>query len=255
MIIDCFPFFDELDLLEIRLNELKDVVDVFVLMESPLTLSGKPKPLYFDENKDRYKEFNIVPLIFDSPYPGDSMVMENTKKQFGIDYVFDNFSPGDIMIQSDCDEIPKASLIKEAIKEDWRHAQLSMTLFYYYFNCKGTPRGRNGRNGRLVRLNKRYKYVATQRDRNDKVYHNAGWHFSWMGDIKKKLAAWGHASTYNRPPYNTTKYIEKCRARGRDLFRRGGKSKIEFEYLKDLSYLPQYVLDNMDRFGKYIKNG
>ena len=44
MVIDCFLFFDEIDLLEIRLNELKDVVDVFVLTESPYTFTGKEKP-------------------------------------------------------------------------------------------------------------------------------------------------------------------------------------------------------------------
>ena len=42
MIVDCFPFFNELDLLELRLNELKDVVDVFVLSEATLTFTGKP---------------------------------------------------------------------------------------------------------------------------------------------------------------------------------------------------------------------
>ena len=45
-VIDCFPFFNELDLLEIRLNELKDVVDVFVLTEAPFTFTGREKPLF-----------------------------------------------------------------------------------------------------------------------------------------------------------------------------------------------------------------
>ena len=57
MIYDCFSFFNELDLLEIRLNVLKDVVDRFVLVEAGETHTGKPKPFYFEENRDRFAAF------------------------------------------------------------------------------------------------------------------------------------------------------------------------------------------------------
>ena len=50
-IYDCFNFFNELDLLEIRLNTLKDSVDYFVIVESNVTHSGQFKPLYYEENK------------------------------------------------------------------------------------------------------------------------------------------------------------------------------------------------------------
>ena len=51
MIVDCFPFFNELDLLEIRLNILKDVVDKFVLVEASKTQTKLDKPFYFEDNK------------------------------------------------------------------------------------------------------------------------------------------------------------------------------------------------------------
>ena len=51
MIYDCFPFFNELDLLEIRLNILDPIVDKFVLVESTQTFNRQPKPLYYQENK------------------------------------------------------------------------------------------------------------------------------------------------------------------------------------------------------------
>jgi len=57
-VFDSFIFFNELDLLELRLNILNDVVDYFVLTESPWTVSGNEKPLYYQENKDRFKKFN-----------------------------------------------------------------------------------------------------------------------------------------------------------------------------------------------------
>ena len=45
MIYDCFSFFNELDLLEIRLNVLKDVVDKFMLVEATKTHMGEPSKL------------------------------------------------------------------------------------------------------------------------------------------------------------------------------------------------------------------
>jgi hypothetical protein len=57
-VFDSFIFFNELDLLEMRLNILNDVVDYFVLTESPFTVSGNEKPLYYQENKDRFGKFN-----------------------------------------------------------------------------------------------------------------------------------------------------------------------------------------------------
>ena len=57
-IFDCFRFFNELELLEIRLNLLNEVVDYFVLTESPYTISGNEKPLYYLENKERFEKFN-----------------------------------------------------------------------------------------------------------------------------------------------------------------------------------------------------
>jgi beta-1,4-mannosyl-glycoprotein beta-1,4-N-acetylglucosaminyltransferase len=69
-VYDVFLFFNELDLLEIRLNLLNDVVDYFVISESDVTFSGKPKPLYYQENKERFKQFEhkiIHQVIRDTP--------------------------------------------------------------------------------------------------------------------------------------------------------------------------------------------
>lgn len=57
MVYDCFTFFNELDLLEIRLNTLDSVVDRFVLVEANKTFSNMEKPLYFKENEGRFEKF------------------------------------------------------------------------------------------------------------------------------------------------------------------------------------------------------
>ena len=254
MIIDCFPFFDELDLLEIRLNELKNVVDVFVLTESPYTFTGIEKPLYFKENRERFKGFEIIHTVYRPLDKYRPMVFEKHQKQFNIDSAFNILKPGDVLIQGDVDEIPKSSVIRKAIEDDWHSAGLALTLFYYYMNCKGTIiNKRLLRDSRLLRPTKRFEYNLKQDDKEDKIYYDAGWHFSFLGDVRAKLEAWGHAPEYNRPPYNTPEHIEKCKEQGLDLFRRRGKRRINFEFVEDLRYLPQYVLDNLGKFARYIK--
>jgi len=252
MIIDCFPFFNELDLLEIRLNELKDVVDVFCLSEATLTFTAKPKPLYFNENKDRFKGFNIHHTII-STYDGISRsirVQDRGQKQRGIDAAM-KLEPT-VLILSDADEIPKAATIKQAIQDDWELAMLEMPLFYYYMNCKCLARAGSWRNPRLVRpQGKTPRYNITRKSKvYDADYWNGGWHFSFLNDIKYKLDSWTHALEFNKPPFNTLEHIKTSIEKGQDLFQR---KRYQFEYVSDLSYLPQYVLANMDKFGKYIK--
>jgi beta-1,4-mannosyl-glycoprotein beta-1,4-N-acetylglucosaminyltransferase len=58
-VIDVFPFFNELDILEIRLNILDPYVDCFILSEATKTFSGLDKPLYYQENKDRFESLII----------------------------------------------------------------------------------------------------------------------------------------------------------------------------------------------------
>jgi hypothetical protein len=67
VIYDCFPFFNELDLLDIRLHELSDVVDKFVLVEATRTFTGNPKPLYFWENRKQFTPFlsQIIHVVVD----------------------------------------------------------------------------------------------------------------------------------------------------------------------------------------------
>ena len=67
MIFDCFSFFNELDILEIRLNVLAPVVDKFVLVEAVRRHSGEPKELYFEKNKQRFAPFldKIIHVVVD----------------------------------------------------------------------------------------------------------------------------------------------------------------------------------------------
>jgi beta-1,4-mannosyl-glycoprotein beta-1,4-N-acetylglucosaminyltransferase len=77
---DCFTFFNELDLLEIRLHELCRVVDTFVLVEAPWTFQGDTKPLFFDENKRRFRRF--LPQIRHIIVPNEPETNDPWQREF-----------------------------------------------------------------------------------------------------------------------------------------------------------------------------
>lgn len=260
MIIDCFPFFNEFDLLEIRLHELADVADVFVLSEATLTFTGKPKPLYFQENQDRFKEFrdrihHVVVDDYSNMDTHSTRRMDRSQKQRGLDAMFEKYKPGmsDIIIMSDCDEIPRGAAIRQAAEwQRWTAVRLEMPLYYYWMNCAAIGEKASWNSARLLRIKNPICFHTTRNGPANLVLWNSGWHFSFLGGvaaIQKKLAAYTHAPSYDKPPYNDSEHIRKVMKSGTDIFER---RRYKFQFEDDLSYLPQYVLNNRERFEEYI---
>jgi len=246
MIIDNFMFFNELDLLEIRLNELCGVVDEFVLIEATKTHTGKDKPLVFNENKHLFEGFNIKHLIvneFPDPYPWH---MEMNQRMVGLEYVKSlELTEHDTVLFSDLDEIFRADMVKEyASTGGWQSAGAAMPLFYYYMNCMKTDRA--WFHARWVKGD-----ALESRDircgEPDFYFKNCGWHFSFLGDIKEKLGAFAHTE-FDKPPYNTDEYIKEKKGSRKSLF----DEESQFVVIEDLGYLPAHVKRNINKFSKYI---
>ena len=82
-IYDCFCFFNELELLEVRFNELWDSVDYFVLVESSQTHQGQEKPLIFWENRHRFEKYWDKVIYVDLTEPldtDDSWIIEGFQR-------------------------------------------------------------------------------------------------------------------------------------------------------------------------------
>lgn len=108
-VYDCFTFFNEFELLELRLKSLYDVVDYFVLIEADKTQINQPKPFYFDENKERFAEFlpkiRNLKIQMEVPYKGTGdWSIENAQRN-SILYGLQDAAPDDLIFISDLDEI------------------------------------------------------------------------------------------------------------------------------------------------------
>ena len=115
MIYDCFPFFNELDVLDIRLHVLNDVVDKFVIVEASFTHTGNPKDFIFEQNKGRFADFadKIIHIkLTEKPDPPSCGIPDERKwflENFQRNAIVQGLSaakPTDIIMVSDCDEIP-----------------------------------------------------------------------------------------------------------------------------------------------------
>lgn len=249
MIYDCFMFFDELMLLEIRLKELNPVVDKFVLVEATHTHSGKPKRLYYDEVKDSeifapFKD-KIIHLIYDEPMQPDRFANDRNQRNYIANGLTDA-QPDDIIIVTDLDEIVDHRVIP-LLEQASSPSRLIMKLFYYYFNCRANQdwhysafcKFRDFTTANVLRLGNCESSIVF-----------AGWHFSYLvppDQIPKKLEAFAHAE-YDTGYYKDTDRLQLCVEANEDIFERPNMT-FSIEPLD----APQCVMENEDKYRQFIR--
>ena len=155
-VYDCFMFFNELDLLELRLNILDSCVDKFVLTEATHTFSGKEKPLIYQENISRFDKFRdkIIHNIVDMSPESISDMRENvpnqhyqyadcwkreTRQRNAMTCGLESFADlSDIVLLSDVDEIINPHLLVDQIPylSVFNFLKFEMRLYYYYLNLQ-----------------------------------------------------------------------------------------------------------------------
>ena len=115
MIIDTFIFNNDFNALKIRLDELSGVVDLFIISESAFTHSGLPKPTYLAEKREFLDAYpNQFHLISDrrKHLTANPRIREQIQRQNISRFLRKmDLNNCDLIIHSDCDEIPSAKAI------------------------------------------------------------------------------------------------------------------------------------------------
>ena len=280
-VFDSFIFFNELELLEMRLNILDDVVDYFVLTESPFTVSGNEKPLYYQENKDMFGKFNDkivhhiteeIPNDFNhllekskfhvaykdpDPY-GTPMInlpvrfqralFNRNNSAFGIEKA--GATDDDLVITSDADEIVNPLLLQDL---EWfdpsNHYVAECRAFYYKLNFLYQEDWMGSRLCTWKHLKNTTIDQHRQDHQNAHKIQDAGWHFSFLGNaenFKLKLASYEH--TENNTDTVTGNAEQKIES-GLDPLGRGQTYKA---VPIDDSY-PDYITTNQEKYAEFIK--
>lgn len=201
MVYDCFLFFNELEILDIRLHEMADVVDKFVLVESVETFRGAPKPLFYTENKARFAKFAdkiIHVVLHDRLQTGDPWRREITQRD-NILLGLTNCKDDDIILISDVDEIVEHTGVLAMVKAIREEGQLAVGANQrYHSNLLNSYTDGIPWRGTIAST---YAYVKERtpqalREMRGKVPPVAkGWHFTWQGGIEKvlyKMASYSH---------------------------------------------------------------
>jgi beta-1,4-mannosyl-glycoprotein beta-1,4-N-acetylglucosaminyltransferase len=278
-VYDCFSFFNEFDVLELRLHYLSSVVDKFILVEANKTFSNKPKPLYFEENKSRFAPFlDKIVHIKITEYPSQ-VVMDNawaieSYQRNSILEGLKNCKPEDIIIISDVDEIPTRDVItRYKTGELSGISKLDQMRCNYYINYRAIIRPWYGSNILTYRdilennadkysyiystemvesLNQGTTLTKIRLIRNGvPVIRNAGWHFSFLGGLDKiiyKLTSFAHHTDYERE-YTDKNLLIKRIKNGVDLFK---PENTRFIPIKIDHRFPQYLVDNQEKYAHLI---
>jgi beta-1,4-mannosyl-glycoprotein beta-1,4-N-acetylglucosaminyltransferase len=249
-IVDCFMFYNELDLLNYRLNILNHVVDYFIIVESMYTFMGNEKKLYYNENKELFKDFNekIIHIIIDEvPYKTPNV---NNKEQW-INEIFqrnaisrgiksNELSLEDLLIIADLDEIPDPNTLDKIKKGIITVTFNTLLLDNYYYNLNSKVHT-NPESTKIITYE---KYKELNISCND-IRHsttpnilNGGWHLSYFGDphfIKNKMNEFSHQE-YNNDTYTNLHTIEEKIKNFKDMYNR--QMYIENINVKDNNYLP-----------------
>lgn len=253
MIYDCFMFFNELDILEVRLNELYDTVDKFILVEADKTFTNQDKPLWFEQNKERFSKFadKIEHIIIDS-YPefDSAWTFENYQRDVIIKTLKDRCNDDDIVIISDLDEIPRADLIRKYKDTDGIKV-FEQKLYTFYFNYLNATEPDWKRGTRLLKFKDIGNKTLTDiRMEEGKYIKNAGWHFTYLGGfemVKYKIQSFAHQE-YNNEYYMNDKRLMNLILDGMDIFERGYKYKI----VNIDNSFPKYVVENKEKYNHLI---
>jgi len=267
-IFDCFSYWDEDLLLDLRLKILDEIVDYFVIVEGNKTWQGNKKKLKFNIQKFKsYQKKIIYVPVEDMPDGDNPWIRENFQRNC-INRGLNLASSDDLIIISDLDEIPNPQAILKFGKES-RYAVLKQKHFYYKFNLQSQKNPywlgtricvkrylKSPQWLRNLKFKKR-PFWRIDKIRLNNIIENGGWHFCNLKKPQDLLYKYKNLCETNDPyhfkekielKYLNLQEIEKKIKNGQDII---GRDDIFSRIDLDDTY-PEYILNNKIKFKNWI---
>lgn len=258
MLIDCFGFLDEFDLLEGRIKYLWDVVDLFVVIEGNTTFSGTKKPYNLMKSLSRLHPYvskmgviqvdnaslnlDFTPNVKGYTKESAATVLECYQRNSVIQ-LLKGCSSSDLVMIGDLDEIPGKDIVSRAVSDFSTNRvppgirfSFQQTCFYYNFHqhmekmWSGTVMSKVS-----DAITTTPQTLRDMRFTLHPIY--SGWHLSYFmtpEKIVEKLKSFVHQE-YNQPPYTDIEYIKSKIRNGEDIFGKEKFHKFNIDWLpKDL---------------------
>ena len=265
-IYDCFQFFNEEHVLDLRLNILNEFVDFFVMVESTSDHQGNLKKLNFDLKKFKKFEKKIIYIVVDDtseaikkPHTGGESLVEQHQRNSllkGLKKCHDD----DLIILSDVDEIPDPSKLHLFKKN--KYAVFSQRMFNYKINLLNETE--NNWHGSKICLKKnlkspqwlrtlkfkKYPFWRIDKIKDLQIIQNGGWHFSYLQSpelLVKKINSFSHGE-HNTSEFNIEEKIKQKIIEKKNIF------NLDYVYKKVEidSTFPKYILENKEKLKDWI---
>jgi len=265
-IYDCFQYFNEEHIADLRFNILNEFVDYFVIVESTVNHQGKEKKLQFDINKYQKFKKKIKYIIVDDtpenikkPHEGGESLVEQHQRN-SLMKVLNKADDEDLIILSDVDEVPNLKKLNSFNKKNF--GVFSQKMFMYKINFLNLDE--NNWHGSKICLKKKLKSPQWLRDlkfkkypfwridkpRNIQIIQDGGWHFAYLQsaeNISKKIRSFAHGE-FNKEHLTDEMKIRDKILKGEDVFERGFKIK---KVSIDKSF-PDYIQKNQNMLKNWI---
>ena len=288
---DCFMYYDEDLILDLRLNLLNKYIAKFVIVESCYTHSGKKRELKFDIKK--YKNFqdkiiyipiDTLPKEIEEIKTSDSKDQKNSKilnnslarenyQRNQISFGLKNCNDNDLVIISDVDEIPNL----ESFKYKKKISIFKQKMFYYKFNLKHptltwvgskackkkdliSPQSIRNIKSKIYPLWRLDVYFSKDKYFNLNFVDNGGWHFTNLKppeDIHFKLSNFLHHHEYEESKTSLQDIKNLVKEKKINYDHQADKKQEKWKALISLtrasdSELPLYLIKNKDKYLKYF---
>ena len=268
-IFDCFSYWDEDFLLDLRLNIMNDYVDFFIIIEGNKTWQNNSKELKFDISKfSKFKDKIIYIQVTDLPDGDDPYLRENYQRNCilrGLKKAEDK----DLILISDLDEIPNPKKIEDFDPKK-KFAVFKQKHFYYKLNLQSNsnPYWHGSRICvkrflkspqwlRELKFKKRPFWRIDKINLNN-IIENGGWHFCNLKSPEQLLYKYQNLCETNDPyhfnekideKYLNISEIKKRILKGEDIIGREDK----FDKIQVDSSYPSYILNNLTKFKDWIE--